>query len=250
MPRSQIQTGQYVSITQTPASVGERILAQLIDWIILTVYITFMSIALGSFLYSSSYYSSDYELNLALFFIFVVGIPAFYFPVCELAFGGRSIGKMAMRIQVTMLDGSTPTIGAYLMRWLLYPLDVIITGGLGIIFILFSENNQRMGDLAAGTVVIKRTGSFQYKKLFEEFPNMGPNYKPTFPEAADLTLNQVDLISRTYYSPSPNRNEQVARLAQAIQRHLHIENRGMDPATFISIISNDYYYYASTIEVQ
>ena len=35
-----IITGQYVKIMQTPASIGERIAAQLIDWVVLAAYYT------------------------------------------------------------------------------------------------------------------------------------------------------------------------------------------------------------------
>ena len=39
MAEKSIVTGQYVRIKQTPASVGERMLAQIIDWVVQAAYV-------------------------------------------------------------------------------------------------------------------------------------------------------------------------------------------------------------------
>ena len=58
-----------------------------------------------------------------------------------------------MNIRVVKADGTTPSLSAYLIRWLLYGIDVTITGGLGVLVILLTKNSQRLGDLAAGTYI-------------------------------------------------------------------------------------------------
>jgi uncharacterized RDD family membrane protein YckC len=66
---------------------------------------------------------------------------------------GRTIGKRAWRLQVTRVDGSRPGVGALLIRNLIRPLEVPLIGAL---LVLYSPLRQRLGDLAAGTVVTAR----------------------------------------------------------------------------------------------
>lgn len=75
---------------------------------------------------------------------------------------GQSFGKKLINIRVVKVDGSTPSIGSYLLRWLLFPIDGPITSGLGLLVVLLNKNNQRLGDLAAGTMVIKEKN---YRKI-------------------------------------------------------------------------------------
>ena len=91
-----------------------------------------------------------------------------------------------MNIRVVKLDGS-PSIGSYLLRWLLFIVDGPLTSGLGIFVILLTKNNQRLGDLAAGTMVIKEKN---YRKIHvslgrirlsdEELPSGLPLNPPTY----------------------------------------------------------------------
>lgn len=67
-----------------------------------------------------------------------------------------------INIRVVKVDGSTPSIGSYLLRWLLFPIDGPITSGLGLLVVLLNKNNQRLGDLAAGTMVIKEKTIVRY----------------------------------------------------------------------------------------
>lgn len=247
MAQSQIITGQYVTISQTPASVGERFVAQFIDIILLTIYSTGATFLI-------SYINNEYNLwnssiSTYAYWVFILLPDIMYQLMCEILLQGQSVGKKIMKIRVTMLDGSTPTLSAYLMRWIFYPVEVLMLPGISVLFVVFTRNNQRLGDLAAGTIITKEVDASRFRYLLNDQPFVANGYKPTYPEAADLTLKQVELISRTFYSTQPNRDELVARLANKIQQHLGIDPQGMDAATFISVVSNDYHYYASTIEV-
>jgi uncharacterized RDD family membrane protein YckC len=70
------------------------------------------------------------------------------------ALAGRSIGKMIMGLRVVRLDGGTPDASALLTRNFLRVLDVGLAG-VPLVFIAFSPLRQRIGDVAAGTVVIR-----------------------------------------------------------------------------------------------
>ena len=147
MPEANIITGQYVQISQSPASLGERIVAQIIDDFLIICYLVGVSLLIAEldFFYRTK----------MLFFLIAIYLPAiFYHFLMELFNHGQSVGKMVMRIRVVKKDGTTPGIGDFFMRWLLQLVDLGFSG-VGALVILISKNSQRLGDLAAGTMVIQ-----------------------------------------------------------------------------------------------
>ena len=74
------------------------------------------------------------------------------------------------------------------------PIDFFIMG-LGVVFIILSKNGQRVGDLLAGTTVIKMkkiTATNVRNKVIME--TVDENYVPKIPEAAQLADNEIRLI--------------------------------------------------------
>ena len=91
------------------------------------------------------------------------------------------------------LDGSPPSVAAYMLRWLLEPIDFLITG-VAVVSIILTRNGQRIGDLLASTTVIKIKGSvvnIQNKVIMQK---VAEDYKPTFPDAANLTDYEIRVI--------------------------------------------------------
>lgn len=86
-------------------------------------------------------------------------------------------GKNLMNIRVVKADGSTPGISSYLLRWLLFPIDSLLTGGFGLLVVLLTKNSQRMGDLAAGTMVIKETNYRKIHVSLDEFDYLTKDYQ-------------------------------------------------------------------------
>jgi len=78
-----------------------------------------------------------------------------YFIILEgPAGGGQSIGKMIMSIKVTTEEGNVPSYWAAMIRTLLRIVDSILFYALGFLIITFSNKNQRLGDMAAKTIVV------------------------------------------------------------------------------------------------
>ena len=70
---------------------------------------------------------------------------------------GQTVGKMLMGIQVIREGtGQTPGIGAAVIRTLLRFIDGILVYLVGFVIVLISGKNQRLGDMAAGTLVIRK----------------------------------------------------------------------------------------------
>ncbi|MDE6171955.1 RDD family protein [uncultured Bacteroides sp.] len=237
MAESTIITGQFVRISQTPASIGERFLALLIDYILIGLYL-YSTLALISWFQTST----DFTVTIFLIMIYLPVL--LYSFLCEIFNHGQSLGKRLMNIRVVKADGSTPSIGSYLLRWLLFPIDFFFTGGIGILSILLTKNSQRLGDLAAGTMVIKEKNYRKIHVSLDEFDYLTKNYHPTYPQAADLSLEQVNVITRTLQSGKKDRMQRIAQLARKVQELLSVTPREGSLEHFLQTILRDYQYYA------
>ena len=239
MASTSILTGQYVRIQQTPASIVERMLAQIIDWTVQAVYVGGLS-----YLF--------FGLDLIRFsetlqvLVLVVGIllpMIFYGFLCELLANGQTLGKRLLKMRVVKTDGSVPGIGAYLLRWIMMIIDGPTTSGLGVLVMVINKDTRRIGDLAAGTMVIKTNGYQKLQVSLEEFAPFSRNYRPVYPAAEDLTLEQVNLIDQTLRLK--DEDPRIHALAEQVQQTLAIAHvHDSDDKTFLWHVKRDYQYYA------
>lgn len=242
MDQSNIVTSQFVRIHLEPAGIGDRIVARLIDMAIMAA----LAIVGYIFLLSIETEIASEELLYILAALYFVPL-ALYSFLSELLMNGQTLGKRVMKIQVTKLDGSRPGIDSFFMRWI-FEAEVYIGYGLvAIISILVSKNHQRLGDLAAGTAV-KRVPDFHHKNINLDIFNWASrNYKPCYPEAAELTIGQAEVINKTldYYGEMDY--NQTVQLAEKIQKYLNIKPRQNNPTDFLTTVFHDYQYYATEI---
>jgi uncharacterized RDD family membrane protein YckC len=229
-----IQTTQNVSIEQDKAGVGSRILAFIVDLMIIIVY----SIGVG---YSLDIWGGFDNQWVNIIFYF----PVFFYDLyMEILNNGKSLGKMVLGIQVVRLDGSAPTIGGYILRWIIRPIDILLSGAVAIICIAMTENGQRLGDLAAGTTVvrIKKTEKVSRLQLVEK---MEDNYEPMFPEVKVLTDKDVAIIKESLRMRADFSNSKpVILLTQKVKEKLNIES-DLEPVPFLYTVLRDYTYYST-----
>lgn len=239
MAESTIITGQFVRISQTPASIGERMLALSIDYFFLLIYIVGISILLSRL---QIHAFSDFTY----FFLFVIiYLPALcYSLLCEVFNRGQSLGKRMLNIRVVKADGSTPSLSSYLLRWLLFVVDLPLTGGLGVLIILLTKNHQRLGDLAAGTMVIKEKNYRKIQVSLDEFDYLTKGYHPVYPLAADLSLEQVNVITKTLASGTKDRKRRIGLLAEKVSSLLSVKQTEGNDEKFLQTLLRDYQYYA------
>jgi len=237
MADSNILTGQYVRIEQTAASVGDRIVAQLIDWLVLFAYEFLVFWLIDTFV------TSEKWLVIVLI-VFVLMPLLFYTLACEVLNHGQSIGKMVMKTRVVKVDGSTPTLGSFLLRWLVFLVDGPMTSYMGLIPIALTKNHQRLGDLAAGTMVIKLQNYKKIQVSLDEYDYMQKNYTPRYPQASDLSLEQIEIIRRTLATNWNDNNMHVMQLSAKVQEKLGIRRAELTDEAFLSRVVRDYQYYA------
>jgi uncharacterized RDD family membrane protein YckC len=237
MASSDIITGQFVRISQTPASVGERIVARIIDIVLLVVYL----ISTATVLVYSQLLNDDITRYLSLLVIYLPA--AFYSFLCEMFNHGQSLGKYIMKIRVVQVDGSSPSMGSLLLRWVLILIDIYFNC-IGLVFIICTKKHQRLGDLAAGTMVIEIA---DYRKMhisLDEFYYARRDYKPVYSEAQQLSVGQIDVIKKALYGTQYYNIPQIDALSAKVKKFLGIQPKSTDNVKFLTTILHDYQYYA------
>lgn len=237
MSHSDIITAQYVKIAQTPAGLGDRILARCIDYAIIVAYAISMVKMLGLL--------TDIMPLPVTTSVIIVWLPCLLYTfVFEFFWHGQTPGKRIRHIRVVQRDGSRPGIGSIFLRWVCELVDIACSG-VGIIFIAFTRHGQRLGDLAAGTQVIHMARYQDYHVSLDDFNHLRYDYQPVYPEAARLSPGQADLISRTLYAPAGYEPAQVDRLADKVRSFLHHDPADIPTsnADYLVTILHDFQYY-------
>lgn len=185
-----IETTQNVDIQYNIASIGDRVLAQIVDMLILFGYAFAMMFVL--ILLNNAFYNSAFYYSTAAFGILY--LPFFFYDfLCEMFLNGQSIGKKILKTKVVKLDGSQPGLSSYFLRWLIKPIDVFFTyGSVGIITMLINGKGQRLGDLAGNTTVIKLKNEVKLEEIL--IPKLSQNYEVKFPQVSLLTDKDIQII--------------------------------------------------------
>lgn len=138
------------------AGLGRRFVAHLIDGILCL----FAYMIIGSMVASQtggmtddgfSMQGAPALVTILLTFIVTLG----YFAVLESSRGGKTLGKLIAGIRVAAVNGGKASFNQALMRNILRLVDGLVFYLVGIILILRSDRNQRLGDRVAGTVVLR-----------------------------------------------------------------------------------------------
>ncbi|MEI7582046.1 RDD family protein [Runella sp.] len=228
-----IQTSQNVELEYEPASIGDRILATILDRLIYLGWVLFLILIYTLFKLSG---------DLSVFVIILtIALPIMLYPILtEYFLNGQTLGKRAMNIRVVLLNGNQPTLGAYILRWLLIIIDTeILTPLVAIITIAANGKGQRVGDIAAGTTVIKTIKRVNLSQV--TYQSLPEDYRVTYSEASQLNDRDIETIRQVLR----NRNEElVERTAEKVSRVLGITNVA-EPRLFLLTIINDYAHLAA-----
>jgi uncharacterized RDD family membrane protein YckC len=230
-----VHTTQNIDIDYEVGGLGERILAYLID---LGIFVAL--IIIGAIL------SSNVLSNVAsgVYFIIIGLMFLFYDLVCEAFFNGQSAGKVVMKIRVISLDGTRPKFSQYLLRWLFRLIDNLgITSYLGgVVTIIMTDKGQRIGDLVAGTVVIRTKPRTTINNII--FKNADSTYQPVFTQASQLKDEDISLIHEVIASYFKTGNSTIVHTtADRIREYLSISlPPNMNSLQFLQTIIKDYSY--------
>jgi len=192
MANLEINTTQNVNLDYKIVSVGERILAFLIDLFLFFVYFYIVELATEAMNMAFSDHWTVFGLQQLLL------LPVmFYSLYMHILFNGRTVGKIAMKTRVVKIDGSPARWSDYMILWMLRIVDIwIFLGSIGLLSIIFSDRRQRVGDHAAGTVVISTKSKVKISHTILE--EIADDYQPKFLNVTKLTDKDARLIKETY----------------------------------------------------
>jgi uncharacterized RDD family membrane protein YckC len=238
MDKFQIETSQNVGIHQNVAGITDRMLAFLIDsMVILSYYILIIWILAAL----------DLDLRDFWALYLLASLPGFlYYLLLETFTNGKTVGKYILQTRVVKLDGSKPAFSNYFLRWLLRFVEVTLTScGVATITILLNGKGQRLGDIAAGTAVISEKHNIQLSDtLHEEIP---VDYQPSYPQVTVFTDKDMREIKNIFKDAQKYRNHEVIlKLSSQIEKVLEIKT-SETPLEFVEKVIMDYNYYTQNM---
>jgi uncharacterized RDD family membrane protein YckC len=157
-----IQTPEYVGFQYTLAGLGSRAIAFLLDTAIrlLFLLVIFAVIILFS-QWLPSMDTTGILSGLSKNWIMALGVIAYgiidlgYFLLFEALWNGQTPGKRQQRLRVIRMDGAPIGWLGSAIRNILRAVDILVgVYPIGFVVMFMSQNSQRIGDYAAGTVVI------------------------------------------------------------------------------------------------
>lgn len=244
MSQIAINTSQNVNINFNVASIGDRVIAFILDLFIkiaygIVVLYTFFSILDLGYVLSGMDQWSVVAVYIILMFPIVV-----YPVVLESLMEGQTPGKKVMKIRVVKIDGYQASFGDYLIRWVFRIIDTSFAGVVGLVCMIVSKNNQRLGDIASGTAVISLKNSINISHTILE--HIREDYVPTFPQVIALSDNDIRIIKDNYLKALRVDDRQIiSKLSDKIKSilKLDIDPTKMTERQFIGVIIKDYNYY-------
>lgn len=225
-----VRTTQNVIIHYPVASVGERLLAYLIDRILQLVYI----LATATLLIRL-------DIQQIWIWFLVLIIPVLLFRLLfEIFMNGQTPGKRLMKIQVVTLNGTRATLGGYILRWLFALVDFGVLGGaIAVIVVAAGGKGQRLGDIVAGTAVIKLAAAHEISAE-NVFVTAHENYVPVFSQAIQLHPHDIELMHRALEANARlNNPEPLERLAEKIKTQLGIHS-DLKAASLVQTLIKDH----------
>ena len=239
------------------ATVGKRMLAWLVDIVIICMYYYLML----RIIYPTFRMGEAVESTAAIFMIILPVL--LYQLLSEIFMNGQTLGKKVAGIKVIDREGHEPTWGQYTLRWILsignlflyiVPFIILLSPFAMIFFMILylpdflcmviSAKGQRIGDHAAGTVVIDATYQANISEtIYLEIEQK--DYVPLYPQVMRLSDRDINGIRNLLNVKTQNADSTnyTIEVAQKIKRVLGIES-DLYPTDFLEQLLKDYNYIA------
>lgn len=240
-----INTSQNVNIDFTLASIGDRMFAFIIDTIIKILYLLIIYYIMDNF-FGLARYAMRLDSWSAVAINIIISLPViFYTLFFESTWEGQTPGKKLRKIKVVKIDGYQASFGDYLIRWVFNLIDIYLDSGIvGLVSMIVSKDNQRLGNMASGTAVISLKNNVKISHTILE--ELKEDYIPLFPQVIALSDNDMRIIKDNFNNAIRIGDwEIVSKLSQKVKGILKIESLPHDltEKEFIKIVIKDYNFY-------
>ncbi|MCP4022878.1 MAG: RDD family protein [Desulfobacteraceae bacterium] len=186
-----------------------RFLAWVIDWICIVAIVSFATKFINIF----QIISQDFSQGVYMLFYFFISFS--YAILTEWFWNGQTLGKRLLKLRVMDVQGLQLKLGQVVIRNLLRAVDgfpfLYMVGGIAT---LVSKNGQRIGDIAANTIVIisPRINQPELNQIlsdkfnsFKQFPRLCARLRQKIsPNLADIALQA--LLRRNRFTPESRIN--------------------------------------------
>jgi uncharacterized RDD family membrane protein YckC len=249
-----IDTPELVDIEMPLAGIGSRFIALLVDYLIWGAAFLVLGLLSALILPGIKAFSKISEQWAAAIVIFIVFLFNWgYFTLFEAFWNGRTPGKRVARIRVIQRSGRAIGLFESMARNLVRYIDQIpFFYAVGVISMFVTRQHQRLGDLAAGTLVVRdreqetplwgESGArtFTAQIFAPSAPIPEPHTAYSLPAAGIAKLSPTDLevlegfFARRLDMPLPTRHTLAGRIASAIQAKSGLEQPdGASVETFL-----------------
>lgn len=216
-----IETPEHLAFRVQIAGPGQRLLAWLIDLFARGVLLALFSTVVGLLFQSVSLEG----VGTGLFLVALFAADWGYFVACELLTGGRSVGKIALRMRVVRANGLPITWRESVLRNLLRAADLLILPPafalpLGPLVMALDSKFRRTGDLVAGTiVVVEKTTQVATAIAIKADPRLIEALPGAVPLSRD-DLEALELFVHRQHMSDARREELAEKLAPELARRL------------------------------
>lgn len=239
------------------AGIGSRFIALLVDYLIWIPAVFLVGKIFSVFLPSLiafNHLSGQWAVAIYLFLIFLFNWG--YFTLFEAFWNGRTPGKRVARVRVIQRSGRAIGLFESMARNFIRYIDMIpfvVPYAVGTVAIFATRDHQRLGDLAAGTLVVRdrieeapvstqATRTFTANIFTPAAPVPEPHAAFTLPDHGVAKLNSSDLqvlesfFARRLDMPLATREALAQRIASAIQAKSSLEPPpGASTETFLEV---------------
>jgi len=224
-----IDTPEQVALEFDLAGIGSRFMAVLIDHLLQGVIIFVLALVALAFAVT---FSPVWTVALLLLLIFVVEWG--YFTAFETYWNGQTPGKRFIKLRVIKNNGRAITVFEAMTRNFIRIIDYLpVAYAVGIVVMFIDSRNRRLGDLAAGTLVVHERGEENAElKLSIAQPGTAAEPSTVAYDIRKLSANDLEIIetflSRRYDLEGYARNVTAERLADMMRAKLGID-RAAEP---------------------
>ncbi|MGA7110351.1 MAG: RDD family protein [Terracidiphilus sp.] len=255
-----IDTPELVAIQMPLAGIGSRFIALLIDTLIWGAGLIVLALVLWAFQPALQAFSNlSYQWTVAIFTLSLFLLNWGYFTLFEAFWHGRTPGKRVARIRVIQQSGRAIGIFESMARNFIRYVDQIpFFYAVGVIAVFATRQHQRLGDLAAGTLVVRDreqetplwaetgTRTFTAPGFLQPANFPDPHAMPSLSATAIARLSSTDLevlegfFARRLDLPLPTRQHLAQRIAEAIQAKSGLEiPAGISVETFLEATARE-----------
>jgi uncharacterized RDD family membrane protein YckC len=235
-------TPEAVVLSFETAGLGSRVLAMLVDLVIQGGVLFLGSLALVLVSAQATGETADVAATVVLLLL-VTGVLLGYPIAFEALWRGRTPGKAALGLRVVTTEGAPVRFRHAAVRGFIGLIELwATTGAIAVLSVLLTRDNQRLGDLAAGTLVLRERSGAGRPRVAAFPPPYGLEAYTATLDVAGLTPDEYGAVRsfllRAASLPPPVRAGLAGELAGTVAARMrHTPPPWLPPEAFLACVA-------------